>query len=40
MARPPTTIAATDDPSQVGGLKPIDWFTEVQKSAQPGTVPG
>ena len=33
-------MAATDDPSQVGGVNPMDWSTQVQKSAQPGTVPG
>ena len=40
ITSPPTRIAATEEPSQLGAVNPIVPATAVQKSAQPGTVPG
>ena len=33
-------MAATEEPSQVGGVKPMAASTAYQKSDQSGTVPG
>lgn len=40
MTKPPTAIAATDDPSQTGATNPMAAATQDQKSDHPATVPG